>query len=249
MTKLKALIFDVDGTLAETERDAHRIAFNETFAAHELGWDWSVKLYGDLLAVTGGKERMKFYAKQYHPSDPPLTDQYIAELHKDKTARYNAMLVNNPIPLRPGVRRIIEEARAEGIRLAISTTTSPKNVSSLLENSLTADAMSWFEVVAAGDIVEAKKPASDIYDYALKELKLKPEECFAFEDSGNGIRSALGANIPTIITVNDYTAHENFTGAKLVLNNLGEPDQAFTVLAGDAGDAKYVDMAMLHKMI
>ncbi len=249
MTKLKALIFDVDGTLAETERDAHRVAFNETFAAYDLDWDWSVKLYGDLLAVTGGKERMKFYLQKYRPSDPPLSDQYIAELHKDKTARYNAMLVNNPIPLRPGVRRLIEEARAEGIRLAISTTTSPKNVSSLLENSLTADAMSWFEVVGAGDIVEAKKPASDIYDYVLKELKLKPEECLAFEDSGNGIRSSLGAKIPTIITVNDYTLDHDFTGAKLVLNNLGEPDQAFTVLAGDAGDAKYVDMAMLHKMI
>ncbi len=249
MTKLKALIFDVDGTLAETERDAHRVAFNETFAAYNLGWDWSVKLYGDLLAVTGGKERMKFYFNTYHPSDPPLSDDYIAELHKDKTARYNAMLVNNPIPLRRGVRRLIEAARAEGIRLAISTTTSPKNVSSLLENSLTPDAMSWFEVVAAGDIVEAKKPASDIYDYALQELKLKPEECLAFEDSGNGIRSALGAKIPTIITVNDYTLNDDFTGAKLVLNHLGEPDQGFTVLAGDAGDAKYVDMAMLHKMI
>ncbi len=249
MTKLKALIFDVDGTLAETERDAHLVAFNETFAAYDLDWNWSVKFYGDLLAVTGGKERMKFYVQKYRPSDPPLSDQYIAELHKDKTARYNAMLVNNPIPLRPGVRRLIEEAHAEGIRLAISTTTSPKNVSSLLENSLTADAMSWFEVVAAGDIVEAKKPASDIYDYALKELKLKPEECLAFEDSGNGIRSSLGAKIPTIITVNDYTLDHDFTGAKLVLNNLGEPDQTFTVLAGDAGDAKYVDMAMLHKMI
>lgn len=248
MTKLKALIFDVDGTLAETERDAHRVAFNETFAAHDLDWDWSVKLYGDLLAVTGGKERMKFYSKQYHPSDPPLSDDYIAELHKEKTARYQEIITNNPIPLRPGVRRIIEAARAEGMRLAISTTTSPENVSSLLENSLAADAMSWFEVVAAGDIVKAKKPASDIYDYALQELKLKPDECLAFEDSGNGIRSALGANIPTIITVNDYTDHEDFTGAKLVLNNLGEPDQGFTVLAGDAGDAGYVDMAMLHKM-
>lgn len=248
MTKLKALIFDVDGTLAETERDAHRVAFNETFAAHDLDWNWSVKLYGELLAVTGGKERMKFYSQTYRSDDPPLADQYIAELHKEKTARYQEIITNHPIPLRPGVRRIIEEARAEGIRLAISTTTSPENVSSLLENSLAPNSMSWFEVVAAGDIVKAKKPASDIYDYALKELKLNSDECVAFEDSGNGIRSSLGANIPTIITVNDYTSHEDFTGAKLVLNNLGEPDQGFTVLAGDAEDATYVNMAMLHKM-
>jgi beta-phosphoglucomutase-like phosphatase (HAD superfamily) len=124
MNELKALIFDVDGTLAETERDGHRVAFNDTFAEYNLDWHWSVKLYGELLAVTGGKERMKFYLDSYRPDYPRPADldAFIADLHRAKTGRYNDLLKNNPIPLRPGIRRLIEEARREGIRLAIAPT-------------------------------------------------------------------------------------------------------------------------------
>ncbi len=249
MTKLKALIFDVDGTLAETERDAHRVAFNETFAEYKLDWDWSVDLYGELLAVTGGKERMKFYLERYRPDVPRVDDAFIAELHQNKTAHYNEMLRSRPIPLRPGVRRLVEEARCEGIRLAIATTTSLDNVTTLLEHSLAPDAVGWFDVIAAGDMVSLKKPAPDIYDYALKNLGLPAGECIAIEDSYNGIRSAMAANVPTLVTVSDYTRNEDFTGALLVLNHLGEPDQAFTVLAGNAGEASYVDVAMLRGLV
>ncbi len=250
MAELKALIFDVDGTLAETERDAHRVTFNDTFAQYNLNWHWSVELYGELLAVTGGKERMKFYLKRDRPdySPPSDLDGFIAELHKNKTARYNELLAQNPIPLRPGVRRLLEEARRDGLRLAIATTTTPLNVKTLLEHSLSSDAMEWFDVIAAGEMVPAKKPAPDVYDYALKELGLTAEQCIAFEDSGNGIRSAKAANLRTIITINDYTKDEDFTGAELVLNHLGEPDNPFTVLAGDAGDARYVDISLLHRL-
>ncbi len=251
MTKLKALIFDVDGTLAETERDAHRVAFNETFAQYHLDWYWSEELYGDLLAVTGGKERIKFYLEKYRPdySCPTDLDAFIAELHKNKTARYNKILANNPIPLRPGIRRLLEEARREGLKLAIATTTSLENITTLLEGSLEPQAVSWFDVIAAGDIVAAKKPAPDIYHYALKELGLKPAQCLAIEDSGNGIRSALGAQIPTIITINDYTQHEDFTGALLVVDHLGEPDQPITVLSGqiDKDKVSYIDLALLQQ--
>lgn len=251
MTNLNALIFDVDGTLAETERDAHRVAFNDTFAEYGLDWFWDVNLYGELLAVTGGKERMKFFLERYR-SDYPTPDNldaFIAELHDNKTARYNEMLINNPIPLRLGVRRLLEEARREGVRLAIATTTSLKNVTSLLEYSLTPEAVGWFDVIAAGEMVSAKKPAPDIYDYALKNLGLPAGQCVAIEDSFNGIRSANGANVPTLITVSDYTRYEDFSGALLVVNHLGEPDQPFTVLAGDAGDARYVDVAMLRGLV
>ncbi|BAP57503.1 HAD-superfamily hydrolase [Thioploca ingrica] len=251
MSELKALIFDVDGTLAETERDAHRVAFNETFAEYHLDWDWSVELYGELLAVTGGKERIKFYLDRYRPDylRPSNLDAFIAELHQKKTARYNAMLVNQPIPLRPGVRRLLAEARQEGLRLAIATTTSLQNVITLLEGSLDPAAAHWFEVIAAGDIVAAKKPAPDIYHQALKALGLKPTQCLAIEDSGNGIRSALGAHIPTIITVNDYTRHEDFTGALLVVDHLGEPEQPFTVLSGNVDNASYINLALLRRLL
>jgi HAD superfamily hydrolase (TIGR01509 family) len=203
-----------------------------------------------LLAVTGGKERMKFYLKRDRPDYSPVPDlnDFIAELHKNKTARYNELLVQYPIPLRPGVRRLLEEARSEGLRLAIATTTTPLNVKTLLEHSLSSDAMEWFDVIAAGDVVPAKKPAPDVYDYALKELGLTAEQCIAFEDSGNGIRSAKAANLRTIITINDYTKDEDFTSAELVLNHFGEPDNPFTVLAGDVGDARYMDISLLRHL-
>ncbi len=251
MTKLHALIFDVDGTLAETERDAHRGAFNDTFAEYRLNWYWSEELYGELLAITGGKERIKFYLDRYLPDypRPDNIDQFVAELHKNKTARYNQMLVKNPIPLRPGIRRLLEEARREGIRLAIATTTSLENVTSLLEYSLAPHSTHWFDVIAAGDMVQAKKPASDIYHHALNELKLDANQCIAFEDSYNGLCAAKGAQLCTIITVNDYTRHENFKSAQLVLNHLGEPDLPFTVLAGDASGASYIDIAWLQQLV
>ncbi len=244
---IKALIFDVDGTLAETERDAHRVAFNETFAEYQLDWHWSVELYGELLAVTGGKERMKFYQDNYECSCPKTLD--IVALHQMKTARYNNMLSRRPIPLRPGVHRLLEEARHNGVRLAIATTTTLKNVTTLLEHSVAPEAMSWFDVIAAGDMVSAKKPAPDIYLYALKKLNLPADQCLAIEDSKNGIRSALAANIRTLITVSDYTRKEDFSGALLVVDHLGEPEQHFTVLAGNAGEAGYVDLNMLHDFV
>ena len=249
MSELQALLFDVDGTLAETERDAHRVAFNETFAKYELDWNWSVELYGELLVVTGGKERMQFYLDKYRPDYQHNLQDFIIELHKNKTKRYNNMLSKNPLTLRPGVRRLLDEARNTGMRLGIATTTTPENVTSLLEHSLAPDAASWFEVIAAGGIVPAKKPAPDIYNYALQQMNLKPEQCIAIEDSQNGIRSAKAANIPTLITVSNYTRNEDFDGAMVVLDNLGEPEQPFTVLAGDSGNFSYANLAMLKSYL
>ncbi len=221
MKTLKAIIFDVDGTLVENERYAHRVAFNETFAEYQLNWYWNEEFYGELLAVTGGKERIRFYIDKYHPSESEsYSDAFIAELHKQKTARYNQMLVTNPLPLRPGVRRLIAEARQKGITLAIATTTSLINVTVLLEHSLAPESVGWFKVIAAGDMVSAKKPAPDIYLYALKQLGLNPDECIAIEDSYNGVRAATLAYIPTVITRNDYTRNDDFTGAALIVDTL-----------------------------
>ena len=244
---LKALIFDVDGTLADTEKDGHRVAFNSAFKEAGLDWEWDEELYGKLLAVTGGKERMNYYLDNFNTTfvRPDNLQEMIADLHKTKTGYYTKLLGEGAIPLRPGVKRLIQEARDAGLRLAISTTTTPQNVTALLENTLGKESIDWFEVIAAGDIVPAKKPAPDIYDWALKEMDLEAADCMAFEDSENGILSSQGANLKTIITVNDYTLDHDFTGAAIVLDNLGEAEQGFTVIEGDAGDSKLVNLDML----
>ncbi|VAW59907.1 Xylulose-1,5-bisphosphate phosphatase CbbY, converts this Rubisco inhibiting byproduct to xylulose-5P [hydrothermal vent metagenome] len=250
MLPLEALIFDVDGTLADTERDGHRVAFNRAFEQAGLDWHWSVELYAELLAVTGGKERMAYYLEKFntrftHNSNTP---QLIRDLHKSKTAFYTELLSTGAIPLRPGVKRLIEEARAQGLRIAISTTTTPANVSALLEHALAAGSDDWFEVIAAGDIVPAKKPAADIYLWALERLKLKPSSCLALEDSENGIKSSLGASLKTVITINDYTRTHDFSGAALVLSDMGEPDRPFKTLAGDNFGSDYLDLNLLRKI-
>jgi HAD superfamily hydrolase (TIGR01509 family) len=250
MAKLEVLLFDVDGTLADTERDGHRVAFNAAFTEAGLDWDWSVELYGRLLKVTGGKERIRYYLEQFNTAfkGPPDLDGFIAGLHAAKTRHYTDLLARGGIPLRPGVRRLLQEARDAGLRLGIATTTTPVNVNALLEYSLAADAVSWFEVIAAGDIVPKKKPAPDIYEYALREFGVPASHCIAFEDSGNGVRSACGAGIATLVTVSDYAAEDDFTGASLVLDHLGDPGQPFQVLAGDAGGASYTTLPLLQRL-
>ncbi len=251
MSKLEALIFDVDGTLADTERDGHRVAFNQAFKEAGLDWDWSVELYGELLQVTGGKERIRLYVEQFLKDDFTFEGditEFAAGLHKRKTHFYLELLQSGAIPLRPGVERLINEARDAGLRLAISTTTTPANVTYLLTATLGKESIDWFEVIAAGDIVPAKKPAPDIYTWAMEKMDIQPEACLAFEDSLNGIKSSLAANLKTLITVNGYTKEDDFSGAVLVLDQYGEPDSAFTVLEGEARDFTYVNIAMLHEL-
>jgi HAD superfamily hydrolase (TIGR01509 family) len=246
---LKALIFDVDGTLADTERDGHRPAFNAAFVELGLNWHWDEALYGELLAVTGGKERIKFYVESFLPPArrPQNLDQVAADIHRIKTRCYTELVSKGALPLRPGVRRLLEEARAAGLRLAIATTTTPANVTALLRHSLGEGTESWFDVIAAGDIVPAKKPAPDIYVWALNALKLAPAECLAFEDSGNGIRASLGAGIPTLVTVNGYTLEDQFDGALAVISDLGEPDRVCQVLSGDLQGKTMIDLELLKR--
>jgi HAD superfamily hydrolase (TIGR01509 family) len=250
MSELKALIFDVDGTLADTERNAHRPAFNKAFAAAGLDWHWGVELYGELLKVTGGKERILYYIETHLPhfQAPGDLNEFIAGLHRAKTGYYTETVAKGEVPLRPGVRRLLLEAQQAGLRLAIATTTSRENVEALLEHSLEKDSASWFEVIAAGDVVGAKKPAPDIFHTAPEALGLGPEACLAVEDSGNGLRAARGAGIETLVTVSDYTRNERFAGAALVVDQLGEPDQPMVVIAGDAGGARLVDLALLQRL-
>lgn len=250
MPELQALLFDVDGTLADTERDGHRVAFNAAFRDAGLDWEWDAELYGKLLAVTGGKERIRHYLDTYNTAfpRPAQLDEFIAGLHKAKTAHYTRMLAEGAIPMRPGVKRLIQEAREAGLRLAIATTTTPENVTALLEHALEAGSCDWFEVIAAGDIVPAKKPAADIYHWAMDKMGLKAADCIAFEDSRNGILSSTAAGLKTIITVNGYTAADDFSGAAIVLDGFGEPNAPFQVLAGDAGDKTCLDVELVRRL-
>ena len=247
---LQALLFDVDGTLADTERDGHRPAFNLAFRELGLGWDWDVELYGKLLAVTGGKERIRYYVDSFLPGyrKPVDFDDLVVALHQAKTRHYTTMLRAGLIPMRPGVKRLLTEARAAGLRLAVATTTTPENVTTLLQYSLAEDAPGWFEVIAAGDIVPAKKPAPDIYQWALKQLGLPAEHCLAFEDSINGLKSSLAAGLKTVVTVNGYTVGEDFSGAQAVLTHLGEPQAPFDLLAGETFGQRWVDLALLRRL-
>lgn len=250
MTNVKALIFDVDGTLADTE-EVHRIAFNRAFEQAGLSWNWTVDQYRDLLSVTGGKERIAHFIKTVNPpfKVPQNLSLFIAELHKAKTQFYTKMLDDGSVHLRPGVSRLIHEAREQDVRLAIATTTSMPNVEALLNNALHPQAMAWFDVIAAGDMVPQKKPAADIYLYALEHLQLPAHQCIAFEDSENGLKSSTGANLKTIVAINQYTKHHNFSGAEIVLDNFGEPDKAFSLLEGDAMQHTYVDMTLVGKLL
>ncbi len=250
---LQALLFDVDGTLADTERDGHRVAFNLAFQEARLGWDWSVELYGQLLAVTGGKERIKYYLENVNTQFTPPADMdaFIAALHRSKTAHYTVLLAEGGIPLRLGVERLLRQAREKGLRMGIATTTTPANVQALLTHTLGVGSESWFEVIAAGDVVPAKKPAADIYLWAMEKMGLRAEQCIAFEDSENGIKSSVAANLRTIVTVNDYTREHNFSRAILVLDNMGEPDQPFTVLQGGqdlVAGASCLDLELVERL-
>jgi HAD superfamily hydrolase (TIGR01509 family) len=252
MGKLQALLFDVDGTLADTERDGHRVAFNRAFEEAGLDWHWPPALYGRLLEVTGGKERIRHYLDTEQPGFQFDGDaaEAIAALHRRKTHFYTELLSTGRIPLRPGVERLLREARVAGLRLAVATTTTPANVEALLVHTVGRDALDWFEVIAAGDIVPSKKPAPDVYVWAMEKMNLAPDQCLAFEDSENGVRSVLDAGIRSlVVTTNGYTRNHDFSGATLVLDGLGEPGEPAAVQSGEVALTEAcVDVALLERV-
>ncbi|OFZ68443.1 MAG: phosphatase [Betaproteobacteria bacterium RBG_16_56_24] len=218
---IKAIIFDVDGTLADTE-DGHRKSFNKAFAECGLDWKWDVALYDKLLKVTGGKERIKYFVSDFLPNfvKPADYEGFVKNLHVVKTRHYTNMLGEGHIPLRAGIKQLIHDMHTAGITLAIATTTTPENVSALLEVGLGKDWESYFAANGCGDIVPHKKPAPDIYFWVLEKLGLAAADCIALEDSENGLHSSLAAGVRTFITVNHYTRNQNFAGASGVFDDL-----------------------------
>jgi HAD superfamily hydrolase (TIGR01509 family) len=215
-----ALIFDVDGTLAETE-ELHRQAFNHAFARHGLDWQWDRAVYKDLLRVTGGKERIRAHHERLRIA-APLSDVDIAELHRIKTAHYAELVETGCCPLRPGVTDLLAAAKARGQRLAIATTTSHGNIDALLSRALGKRWAADFDVIVAGDDVRLKKPAPDVYVEILARLKLDASDCVAIEDSANGLIAASRANIPVLITRSMFFRDDNFSQARVVLDDLSE---------------------------
>lgn len=219
LAPLQALIFDVDGTLAETE-ELHRAAFNQTFPAfpETADWHWSQDLYAGLLATTGGKERIAAFWRRQVLELPDSAR--IAVIHAAKTRAYEALVSGGALRLRPGIDGLIADAEAQGCRLAIASTTSFANIEALCQACFQLPARRIFPIIATGDEVTAKKPAPDIYRLALTRLGLAPQHCLAIEDSANGLRAAKAAGLRCVVTPSLYSAHDDFTLADLVLDDL-----------------------------
>jgi HAD superfamily hydrolase (TIGR01509 family) len=248
VSALKALIFDVDGTLAETE-ETHRRALNETFAAFALPWNWDQTTYRRLLRVMGGKERLVYFIEHDRPEKGAEAMARLGEIHSAKNARYVAMVRGGAVSLRPGVERLLREASAAGLRLAIATTTSRANVDALLAATLGSAGSALFETIAAGDEAPAKKPAPDIFLLALARLGLGPGAAIAFEDTVYGLRAARAARLATVVTPSFYTDDQDFYGAASVFDMLGEPTAPATWIAGEGRGSTMVTVDLLRRIL
>ena len=220
---IEALIFDVDGTLADTE-ESHRVAFNLAFERFRLGWVWQTAEYRELLKITGGKERMNHYIETLPvaPAERRRLSSMVPDLHAEKTRFYSSFVADGAVPLRPGVARLLDEAQANGCKLAIASTTTAVNIDALLHSTLGPRSLDMFDAIACGDLVRAKKPAPDIYQLALRGLALLPEHAIAFEDSPNGLRAARAAGLRTVVTPTYWTEDGDFSSADLLLPALGD---------------------------
>ena len=255
---MSALIFDCDGVLADTERDGHRPAFNQTFREFGLPVEWSEDEYAVKLQIAGGKERMAseltpaFGAAHGLPSDPEGQAEYLAQLHKRKTQIYTEMVAAGRLPTRPGIRRIITEAQDAGWTLAVASTSAEPSVRAILEQAIGPERVARFDLILAGDVVPKKKPAPDIYLLALERLGITPGEALVIEDSRNGLLAAIGAGLRTVMTVNGYTEEEDSSEAILVVTSLGDPGGECTRVIANRSAARpgdYITLADLAECL
>jgi len=244
--RCEALIFDVDGTLADTE-EVHRQAFNLAFGVCRLDWIWDPALYGELLQVTGGKERIASYIErlQLPAIERGTLINLIPDIHRTKTRLYKELIQVGQVRPRAGVRRLMMEARDAGMRVALATTTSPENIEPLIAAGFGSQALGWFEAIAAGDIVSNKKPAPDIYNVALKSLGVDPACAIAVEDSAIGVASAKAAGLFTVATPSMWTHQQDFTAADLLLSSLGDPAEPLDPAEEKRLGAKYLSLSRL----
>lgn len=233
---IKAIFFDQDGVIIDTERDGHRVAFNETFKHYGYDFEWDVDYYHELLQVAGGKERMKHhlhtkgFGVEVKPEDE---DELIKEMHKYKTQTFIELIETGKLPLRPGVKRFMQEGMDAGLILGVCTTSNVKSAQAVAYNIL-KDIK--FEFVLAGDMVKVKKPDPEIYNMALEKTGLEPDEVVVIEDSRNGVLAAKAAGLYIVATTNVYTEKEDLSDADIIVTSLGDPDGEKGILKkGDEG--------------
>ncbi|KZV30291.1 haloacid dehalogenase-like hydrolase domain-containing protein-like [Dorcoceras hygrometricum] len=225
----KALLFDCDGVLVDTEKDGHRISFNETFAEYQLGVTWDVDLYGELLKIGGGKERMTaYFNKVGWPDNAPKVKeerkQFVASLHKRKTELFMALIEKKMLPLRPGVAKLIDQALGNGVKVAICSTSNEKAVFAVVLFLLGPERAKKIQIFA-GDVVPRKKPDPAIYLLAAETLGIEPSSCVVVEDSAIGLAAAKAAGMKCIITKSGYTGYEDFLNADAVFDCIGDPPE------------------------
>ncbi len=251
MKKLKGIIFDVDGTLTDNEKNGHRVAFNLAFESVGLDWFWDTEKYGQLLKVPGGKERLKYYIENEKSKSIKKQglSNLVDNLHSKKTQFYSQIIHKGKISLRTGVKRLLSEIHEAGIPMALATTSTHKSVRSLLKHSLLPGSENWFKIIASAETKVAKKPAPDIYELVLNKLSFSAENCIAIEDSSLGLQSSFSAGLKTIITVNEYTAHEDFSKAVLVLDHMGEKEKPCHIIQGKDVNKSYLDLKWLQLLL
>jgi HAD superfamily hydrolase (TIGR01509 family) len=249
MAEIKAVFFDQDGVIIDTERDGHRVAFNQTFKEFGYDFSWSVEKYHELLQVSGGKERMRHYlhtegfGAQVKPEDE---DQLIREMHKKKTETFVGLIETGKLPLRPGVKRLMKETMDAGLRLGVCTTSNERAARAVAHGILKEIE---FEFVLAGDVVSKKKPDPEIYNLALQKTELQPEECIVIEDSRNGVLAANAAGMHVVATTNVYTEKEDLSEADIIITTLGDPDGEKGVLKRGGEGLEYDGVLRLGQLI
>ncbi len=245
--ELSAVFFDVDGTIAETE-EFHRKSFNESFKEFSLDWFWDEAIYKELINIGGGKERIMFHLKKAWPEmlEYKNLSNYVDSIHKVKNEIYEDYINDSQITARPGVFRLIEELKKNNISIALVSSTSEVNLLNLFTKGFKINPYKTFDLVAHGDCTKLKKPSPEIYEWALQKLQLPSEACIAIEDSPRGLESSNNANVKTIITPSKLTRDENFEKAKLVISNLGEPDNPFKIISGETYSHNYVCFELLQ---
>lgn len=247
---LEAVIFDVDGTLGETE-PVHREAFNAAFRRLNLGWHWDDRIWLELMAIAGGRGRLRHYVEKYHPDALERVERegMYRDIHHAKTRIFGRLLEDSGTSLRMGVGRLITDARSAGVRLAACTTSQLLTFEILIINALGFEAIDWFSAVVSGDDVKKKKPDPEGYLEVLRRLRLRADQTVAIEDSQRGVAAARAAGIPVVAVPNNLTRHEDFSGARLVLSDLGEPGSPFEVIAGDPLGFGYASVRALRSWL
>lgn len=252
---LKALLFDVDGTLADTESHGHLPAYNRAFRDLDLGWEWSPGLYRDLLSVPSGRERIAHYMDHYKPGlgkhEPETPDdqaEWVRTIHERKSDCFRQRLQEGRIPLRDGVERLLVQAHDAGLDIAIVTNASRATLQPFLEYALGQRLRGYIKTIVSGEQVAHKKPAPDLYRAACDRIQCQPAECVAIEDSAMGLESAHAAGIPAVVTVNEDTSADSLAHASLVVDSLGEPDKPVRVIKSPGFELAYVDLPVMQRL-